>query len=64
MDAKEQIKELNDNDLFDLLECASDELKRRNGLLASNPAVDREKLNQVTLKMVMDALANLGEKTK
>ena len=61
---KLEIKSISDNELFDVLDCASEELKRRNGLLAPGINDTLNQSPQVNLKMVIEALANLGNQTK
>ena len=59
---KKKIQEISDEDLFELLDCASEELKRRNGLIMPGVTDIRNQSPQANLKMVIDALSNFGTK--
>lgn len=61
---KLEINSISDNELFDVLDCASEELKRRNGLLAPSIHDTVNQSPQANLKMVIEALANLGNQIK
>jgi len=56
------LKSLSDDDLFMLLDGASEEVKRRNGFLG--PSVSQVRSNSVeeNVKMVVEALANVTRK--
>lgn len=56
------LKSLSDDDLFALLDGASEEVKRRNGFLG--PSVSQVRSNSVeeNVKMVVEALANVTRK--
>lgn len=61
-DFKNQIQNLNDNDLFELLDLVSGEVKRRNGLAFPNVADIHNQSVEENVKMVLEALSNLGVK--
>lgn len=56
------LKDLSDDDLFKVLDGASEEMKRRNGLLG--PSISNVKNNSVeqNVGLVLDALAGLRGK--
>lgn len=58
------VKDISDDELFELLECASDELKRRNGLLIPGVSDIRSQSPEANLKLVMEALAKMGAQVK
>jgi hypothetical protein len=62
LEIKSKIQEINDDELFELLDCASEELKRRNGLLMPSIPDIRNKSPQANLQMVIEALAGMGVK--
>lgn len=58
-----ELKDLSDDDLFKILDGASEEMKRRNGLLG--PSISNIKNNSVeqNVSLVLDALAGVrGQK--
>jgi hypothetical protein len=54
------VKNLSDDDLFQLLEAASMELKHRNGLLGPTVSDVRSKSVEENVRTVIGALAKLG----
>lgn len=59
---KTKIQSLGDNELFELLDLVSDEVKRRNGLAFPNVADIHNQSVEQNVKMVLDALSQLGVK--
>lgn len=59
---KNQVQNLNDEELFELLDLVSGEVKRRNGLAFPNVADIHNQSVEQNVKMVLDALSNLGVK--
>lgn len=54
------IKSLSDQELFDLLEATSEEMKRRNGLLGPSVSDIRNKPVEEMMKVFLDALSGVG----
>jgi len=64
-DVKARLLELTDDDLFELLDAVSEEVKRRNGLLGGPTIPDiRGQTPEANLKMVLEALGELGVRIK
>lgn len=64
LDIKAKLQGLSDDDLFNLLDAVSEEVKRRNNLIGpSIPDVRNQSVDQ-NVKMVMDALMGLGVQIK
>ena len=61
---KRPLKELNDKELFDLLDATSDEVKRRNGLLGPSIIDLQNQPVEKTIGSVLEALADLGLRMK
>ena len=61
---KSIVKDISDDELFELLECASDELKRRNGLLIPGVSEIRKQSPEANLTMLIEALAKAGSQIK
>jgi len=53
---REKLKDLPDDDLFELLETVSNEVKRRNGLLGPAVAPMDQKELQESLKKILEAM--------
>ena len=62
-EVKDGIQDITDDELFLVLECVSNELKRRNNILAGPSIKDiRNQSPEQNLKMVLDALSTFGVK--
>jgi hypothetical protein len=61
---KSIVKSISDDELFELLECASDELKRRNGLLVPGMADIRKQSPEANVAMLIEALSKMGAQVK
>ena len=61
---KENLLKLSDEDLFDVLEAVSDEVKRRNGLSGLGIKDVRENTVEENVKLIIGAINDLGVKIK
>lgn len=57
---KEFIEKLNDEDLFDVLEFVSDEVRRRNSMIGPDIGDIRSATTEENVTMIMEALGELG----
>ena len=58
---QEKIENITDDELFLILECVSNEVKRRNKIMAGPSVRDlRNNTPEQNLKLVLDALATFG----
>lgn len=59
-DLREKIQGLSDDELFSVLDCVSEEVKRRNNIMGPSIPDIRAQSPEENVKMVIEALAALG----
>lgn len=61
-DTIDSLKELSDDDLFELLDATSEEVKRRNGMMGPSVSDIRSNTVEQNVGLVLQALANVKPK--